>query len=159
MADVSSHHDIDMPKADRFAMAQRQMGSVAHAPQVLIVDDEPEIRHSVRVLLEDAGYAITEAPDGFAALEMLRASKIPHVVLLDLMMPRLDGHGVLGVVAGDRRLTERHRFIVMTAANRTLPLAFANLLTSLAIPVIGKPFDLDELLEAVRRAASDLPRS
>jgi CheY-like chemotaxis protein len=139
-------------------MARRETdGGGNDAPRVLIVDDEAEIRHSIRFLLEDAGYVIQEAADGLAGLEALRASPRPTVVLLDLMMPKLDGHGVLGVIAGDRQLSERHRFIVMTAANRTLPLAFANLLSSLRITVVEKPFDLDGLLEAVARATSDLP--
>jgi CheY-like chemotaxis protein len=140
-------------------MARRasQGGDGTNAPRVLIVDDEPDIRQSVRILLEDAGYHIQEAPDGLAALEILRTSPHPMVVLLDLMMPKLDGHGVLGVIAGDRHLAERYRYIVMSATNRTLPLPFATLLTSLRILVVPKPFDLDILLDAVARAARDLP--
>ena len=140
-------------------MARRasQSGDGTSAPRVLIVDDEPDIRQSVRILLEDAGYHIEEAADGLAALEILRSSPHPMVVLLDLMMPKLDGHGMLGVIAGDRRLAERHRYIVMSATHRTLPLPFATLLTSLRITVVAKPFDLDTLLDAVARTAHDLP--
>ncbi|HEX6123168.1 MAG TPA: response regulator [Ktedonobacterales bacterium] len=137
-------------------MATRETRDGTGTPRILIVDDEPEIRHSIRFLLEDAGYLTQEAPDGLAALEALRASAQPMVVLLDLMMPKLNGHGVLGVIAGNRDLTDRNRYIVMTAASRTLPLPLATMLTTMRITVITKPFDLDTLLDAVARAVNDL---
>jgi CheY-like chemotaxis protein len=78
------------------------------------------------------------------------------VVLLDLMMPKLDGAGVLGVVAGDRHLANQHAFVLVTATSQTLTLAFVNLLTNLAVPVLHKPFDIEALLDHVQRAAGRL---
>ena len=116
---------------------------------VLIVDDDISIRETLRYLLEDAGYNVDEAQDGLHALDYLRTSSTPVIVLLDLMMPRLDGAGLLGVVAGDTRRLNRHRYILMTAGHQTLSLAFAHLLSDLAVPVVFKPFDVDRLLEVV----------
>jgi CheY-like chemotaxis protein len=123
---------------------------------VLLVDDDQAIRETLRLVLEDAGYQVQEASDGIAALQALRDAPNGMVVLLDLMMPKLDGAGVLGAVAGDRRLAKRHTFILTTATHQTLSLAFVNLLTNLAVPVVRKPFELDELLAIVERAAQRL---
>ncbi len=120
---------------------------------VLIVDDDEAIRETLRFTLEDAGYTVEEERDGLAALQRLRQSQVPMVVLLDLMMPGLDGAGVLGAIAGDGKLLKRYAFVLITASNRTLTLAFANLLSSLSVPVINKPWDVELLLKAVASAA------
>ena len=62
---------------------------------VCIVEDDEDIRTTLRFLLEDAGYSIREAANGVVALELLRSASSPMVVLLDLMLPILDGAGVL----------------------------------------------------------------
>lgn len=123
---------------------------------VLVVDDDEGIRETLRFALEDANYSVHEAIDGAAALEMLRISKQPMVVLLDLMMPGLDGAGVLGVVSSDRRLATQFAYILVTASSKTLPLAFVNLLTNLEVPILSKPFEIDVLLDTVDRAAARL---
>jgi DNA-binding response OmpR family regulator len=56
----------------------------------LVVDDEPAIRELCRVTLELEGFEVVEAGDGEAALEQVKAH-VPHIVFLDLMMPRMDG--------------------------------------------------------------------
>jgi CheY-like chemotaxis protein len=126
------------------------MGAVT---RVLVVDDDEGIRETIRFALEDMGYTVTEAADGLTALQRLRAGKERMVVVLDLMMPGLDGAGVLGVVAADARLSSQYSFVLMTANTRTLTLAFATLLQNLSIPVLAKPFDVDVLLNAVAAAA------
>jgi signal transduction histidine kinase/DNA-binding response OmpR family regulator len=63
-------------------------------PRLLIVDDEPALRTSLAELLQEEGFAVETAEDGLAALERLGAGP-PDVLLLDLMMPRLDGFAVL----------------------------------------------------------------
>lgn len=123
---------------------------------VLVVDDDEPIRDTLRSVLEDAGHAVTDAPDGVAALDVLRASPHRMVVLLDLRMPGMDGAGLLDTVAGDRTLATRHAYILMTANLQTLTLSFANLLTTLSVPVLRKPFDLDVVLDTVEQAAARL---
>jgi len=58
---------------------------------VLIVEDHPELRRSLTDLLQEAGYAVTSAADGQEALAALRTAPPPDLILLDLMMPVMDG--------------------------------------------------------------------
>jgi CheY-like chemotaxis protein len=121
-------------------------------PQVLVVDNDEAIRETARFLLEDEGYEVIEAPDGAAALDLLRMSDQPMVVLLDIVMPRLSGVELLQLVGRDERLI-CHAFVVWTASRVPVP---AELLASLDAPLVPKPFDVDELLEVVARAAERL---
>jgi CheY-like chemotaxis protein len=75
---------------------------------VCIVEDDEDIRATLRYLLEDAGYRTVEAANGLAALQLLRTSSSRLVVLLDLMLPVLDGAGVLAAVVEDPGLITRH---------------------------------------------------
>jgi DNA-binding response OmpR family regulator len=129
------------------------------AQRVLVVDDDDAIRHALRLLLEDEGLVVGEAADGHVALAILRAASDPYVVLLDQMMPHLDGFGVLSAIAEDARLRSRHSVLLMTACPRTLPPALVRLASSLAVPIIAKPFEADEMIATVtahaRRLAAD----
>ena len=58
--------------------------------QVLVVDDEEEIRHAIEIYLKNEGITVIQAKDGIEALEKLQEQTI-HLILLDVMMPRLDG--------------------------------------------------------------------
>jgi CheY-like chemotaxis protein len=120
----------------------------------LIVDDDAMIRETLRLLLEDAGYAIvSEAPNGREALRLLRAAPHSLVVLLDLFMPEFDGQQVLETVDADARLARRHAFVLMTAHMRTLPLPLVAVLKRLDAPVLYKPFgDIDAILAALAKA-------
>ena len=126
--------------------------------EVLVVDDEADIREALRLILENAGYAVSEAPDGRPALAHLQAAADGLIVLLDLRMPGMDGIALLETVAAARDgLIRRHAFVLMTArAGRTLPLALATWLQELRVPVLSKPFDLDDLLAVVQYAADRL---
>ena len=121
----------------------------ARKPSVLVVDDDASIRETLHELLADAGYVVNEARDGLKALDHLRKAPEPVIVLLDLMMPRMDGAAVLGAVAGDSGRLRRHAYIMMTAGHQTLSLAFAHLLSDLDVQVIYKPFDIDRLLDLI----------
>lgn len=122
---------------------------------VLVVDDDEAIRDTLAFALEDEGYDIRTACDGEQALEILRAWREPAVVLLDLMMPRMSGADVLCAVEGDPALA-LHAFILVTAAERSLPLPLVERLTRLAVPVLPKPFDLRVLLGRVMQATNRL---
>lgn len=124
--------------------------------RVLVVDDDQAIRDALRLALEEEGYTVAEAADGVIALDMLRASDERQVVLLDFRMPRMNGGAVLTAVESDVQLARRDAFILITANLATLPLSVATLLLRLDVPVISKPFDMDELLDAVEAAARRL---
>jgi CheY-like chemotaxis protein len=124
--------------------------------RVLVVDDDDQIRDTARDSLEEGGYTVTLARDGADALRVIRGARDRLVVLLDLRMPGLDGSGVLGVVSADHTLARQHAYILMTADHGTMTLPFANLLADLKVPVLKKPWDLDELLGSVADAEDRL---
>ncbi len=74
----------------------------SHAP-ILVVDDDPKILQLVRTYLEREGFVVTTAADGFAAVAALRRS-LPRLMVLDLMLPALDGVAVLRVARADSNL-------------------------------------------------------
>lgn len=125
-----------------------------HATRILVVDDDAAIRKALRMVLEDEGYLVSEASDGARALEYLRSCSEPVVVLLDFMMPRMDGAAVLRAVVADTRLATRNAYVLVSANYNTIARSCASLLASLDAPVLPKPLDLDELLETVQEEAS-----
>src|SRR5258708_11348771 len=128
-----------------------------NAMHVLVVDDDRDIRGTLRVALEDAGYTVHEAPDGLIAMDLLLTSPAPLVVLLDLMMPRMTGSEILELFANDAVWARRHAFIVLTAAaGRSGVVQLQPLLQQLTIPLLPKPYDIDALLEAVHAAEQRL---
>jgi len=72
-------------------------------PTVLVVDDERNIRDLLRMYLEVEGYEVLEAPDGAVALQMLDGPTEPDLVILDLMLPGLDGWEVCRRIRSGRR--------------------------------------------------------
>lgn len=149
-------NDFDLKKTYERSGEEVSEARAEHAAGVLIVDDDRAIRETLRFMLEDADYDVRDAADGLAALEVLRASRQPLVVLLDLMMPRLDGLGVLRAVSDDRDLATRHAYIVVTANLQAFTPAFTSLLSWMDAEVLRKPFDMDVLLDQVDRAARRL---
>ena len=109
---------------------------------VLVVEDEPDLRSLIVVVLGMRGYAVRQASHGLAALEHLSAEWRPDVIVTDRMMP---------VMGGDE-LVERLRANHATADIPILMLS-ANPPAEPAVPVMRKPFDLDELCDLVGRLA------
>ena len=124
---------------------------------VLVVDDDRNLRRLVAVALEAEGYDVLKAQNGIEALNVMCTTMQPLVVLLDLQMPQLGGAGVLGAVTADKKLTTRNRYMLMTGNSRNLPVALANLLVSLHVPILAKPFKVDQLLEMVAQSVRTLP--
>ncbi len=116
---------------------------------VLVVDDEPAVRYTVRALLEDAGHRVVEQADGQAALDYWRgAGEPPPVVIADLAMPRLDG---LGLLRGLMALPHPPRVILLTAHGDERTAVAA--MKAGAWDYLRKPFEIEELLSVVHRAA------
>lgn len=125
-------------------------------PCVLVVEDDDDTRATLRLALEDAAaYPVAEAADGAQALAQLRARADRVVVLLDLLMPGVDGLQVLRAAATEP-LVGRHAFILMTADGRPPSPRLSALLTRLQVPTVSKPFDMDHLLDVVAEAATRL---
>jgi CheY-like chemotaxis protein len=122
-------------------------------PPVLIVDNEASIRRLLRLILTRAGHQVTEAPNGRAALDWMRACDEPAVVLLATMMPTAAIEAaVLAATegAGDRA----HACVLLTAMPESLPPALRPLLAAHAIPMVGAPFLAKDLLDAVSSATA-----
>jgi two-component system, OmpR family, KDP operon response regulator KdpE len=119
-------------------------------PRVLVVDDEPQIRRSLRVALRANGYEVEEAATGVAALEQA-ATRPPELVILDLSLPDLDGVEVC------RRLREWTQLPVIILSANGEDEAKVRALDEGADDYVTKPFSVTELLArmrvAVRRAA------
>ena len=112
---------------------------------ILVVDDDEDMRGLVRRLLERAGYAVREAADGHAALRELFASP-PDLVLLDVMMPEVDGFTVCRKIKEDAKLKDLP-VIFLTAKGGGEALAEG--FESGAIMYINKPFTANKLLTIV----------
>lgn len=112
---------------------------------VLVVDDEPQVAWVLTWSLEAEGYRTLTARDGVAALRAIREHR-PHLMLLDIMMPTMDGWSVLEEM---RRLPdeERPRVVVVSALASLRDRARAAELGADAF--VPKPFDVGELLEVV----------
>ena len=124
------------------------MTETAARTRVLVVDDEADVRELCRVNLEFAGYDVLEAGDGLDALDVL-ARQSADVVLLDLMMPRMDGWAFLRHVKEDNRLATIP-VVLLTA--RTAEEDQILGLQEGAIDYIAKPFNPLTLAEQVEKA-------
>jgi CheY-like chemotaxis protein len=113
-------------------------------PSVLVCDDEPNLRELIRVSL-GPGWTVREAGDGEEAL-MLARSLEPDLVILDLMMPRLNGLDVLSRLKADPGLA-RTRVLVVTAQ----PASEVEAREHGADGVIVKPFAPEDLAELAAR--------
>jgi len=113
--------------------------------KILIADDEPHIRRILQFLLDQAGYRVVTASHGREALEVL-ARERPDLVLLDVMMPHLDGFAVLERLRQDRE-TQRLPVIMLTARHESN--ARVKGLRGGANDYVAKPFDHDELLARI----------
>jgi len=134
--------------------------------RVLIIDDEAPIRLLCRVNLEAEGMEVIEASDGKSGIEKARneaRNERPDVILLDVMMPRLDGWDVAEVLVRDE-LTKQMPIIFLTARAEVRDRARG--LDIGGIEYITKPFNplelaplIEALMERIRRDGIDLLRS
>jgi CheY-like chemotaxis protein len=117
--------------------------------RVLIVEDVEDIRSCVTDVLEDHGYRVACAADGVEALSWLQAAKeLPDVILLDLMMPRMDGYQFRAEQSADARLSSIP-VLLMTAAGD----CDAKAREVGACGFLKKPFrDIETILGEVERA-------
>ena len=120
---------------------------------VLVVDDDEPMRRLVSMVLEDDEWDVLEAKNGIEALAILRSSPSHLVVLLDWMMPEMSGEDVLEVVNSDRVLATRHAYALITANAALLTAHMRDLLRELSVPLIAKPFSIQDILCIVENQA------
>ncbi len=113
--------------------------------KILIIEDNNDIRESTAEILELSGYVVMQADNGIKGVELAFQSR-PDLILCDIMMPELDGYGVLSFL-GKNAATDSIPFIFLTAkAERT---DFRKGIEMGAGDYLIKPFDEIELLQAI----------
>ena len=119
-------------------------------PGILLVEDNAEIRASLREVLELEGMTVDEAGDGAQALARLRGGPAPSLLLLDLMMPVMDGWDVLEALRGSGPDARPDLPVVVVSG---VGEAFS-VGARYGCEVLQKPVDIGRLLDAVRRHAA-----
>jgi CheY-like chemotaxis protein len=120
-----------------------RVGTPRPAPTVLIVEDDPDLREMMAQLLTLEGLRASTAVNGLDALDYLRRSRKPQVILLDLMMPVMDGWEFRRQQRTDARLADIP-VVVLSAFDEARTDEVA------ASAVLKKPLDFDRLLRIVR---------
>jgi CheY-like chemotaxis protein len=116
----------------------------------LVVDDDPDIRRMLQELLEAENYRVLSARNGGEALRYVATHPTPLLMLLDLMMPEVDGYTVLRELRADAALRTRCRVVVMSASEHLDAGGLDG-----ADGALAKPFDLMDLLDTVDVLARD----
>lgn len=115
---------------------------------VLAVDDSAPIREMIYTVLTDKGYRVETASDGKSALIHLRAASEPYIVLLDVVMPLLDGIEVIHEIEADPHLSSYHHQIILMSS--TVRMSQPDIPAS--VVQLAKPFTRQRLLEIVAAA-------
>ena len=118
-------------------------------PSVLLVEDDAEVRTSVAEILELEGFSVDTAVHGQQALDKLRSGAVPNVLLLDLMMPVMNGLELLQHLRAESEL--RAPPVIVLSANRGYEAEDLGVAA-----VVRKPFDIDELGELIAAAAQEV---
>jgi CheY-like chemotaxis protein len=112
---------------------------------ILVVEDDPAIRRLVAMVLQRQGYRIDAAADGLEAVTKLGAADY-DVIVLDLMMPNLDGFTFLNTVAAQE--PDRLQKVIVTSA--ASPAVIRERMKGKPFSLLPKPFDIGELVDRVR---------
>ena len=115
-------------------------------PKILIVDDEPDLLSVLRFGLEAEGFEVTDASDGVRGLELAR-TLAPDLIVLDLMLPRMDGYKVCRALKFDDRYRRIPVFILSARSGETdrrLALDLG------ADEYMAKPYEVRELVARIR---------
>jgi chemosensory pili system protein ChpA (sensor histidine kinase/response regulator) len=113
--------------------------------EILILEDEKDIRDVIRDFLESESYKVETASNGIEALKYLSQSKMPDLILLDMKMPEMDGWGFATEFYS--KYNHSAPLLVMTAAAEVEERAQE----VRANDYLGKPFDLEELSQKIKK--------
>ena len=114
--------------------------------RILIVDDEPDLRSVLRFGLEAAGFEVNEAADGEQGLQMA-CDTLPDLIVLDLMLPRMDGYKVCRALKFDDRYRQIPVFILSARTGETDRRLTLDLC---ADAYVTKPYEMKDLIERIR---------
>jgi CheY-like chemotaxis protein len=114
---------------------------------VLVIEDNLEIRENMCEILELEGFMVIAATNGTAGLQMA-TEDLPHIILCDILMPSLDGYGVLTAIRKNPE-TENIPFIYVTASAEKGEIKLA--MDMGADGYVRKPFDVSDLIEVINK--------
>ncbi len=117
--------------------------------KILMVEDEADIREAVQSSLTSRGYTVIIAVDGEEGLRKVRSEK-PDLVLLDIVMPKIDGWQVLKAIRSDADMVTRELPVVMLTANRETS-SLIESQSQKATDYLMKPFDIEKLMRFIHR--------
>ena len=124
-----------------------------NAGPILLIDDDKDICDLLRLVLENEGYQVIVAADGLSAWQQLRAGLLPGLMILDWMMPRMDGEQFLKTVNCNRSLA-KVPVLVMSGND-----AIQNGRPEKNLRrYLKKPVELDELLQVVAQLLAESPK-
>jgi CheY-like chemotaxis protein len=133
-------------------METSSAGSTATAPSVLVVDDEPSIREVLADTLSEEGWSVVAAGDGKEAFKHLESGLRPTAIVLDIMMPRMNGHEFMEALRSDPRTGSIPVIQISAGRYSAIPGIAARL---------EKPFRIERLLHLLDTyaLAAQAPRS
>jgi two-component system chemotaxis response regulator CheY len=118
-------------------------------PNILLVEDDDQLRGTLKMLLTSAGYEVSEAADGTRVFAMHQQQRF-DLVITDVVMPDIDG---LAVIMGLRRIDKDVRIIAMSGGGQGKGEDYLRIAQKLGADLtLSKPFANQELLEAVHKA-------
>jgi DNA-binding response OmpR family regulator len=129
------------------------MSETVKKARILIVEDERSILETMRFALEQAGYECLLAHDGPQGITLARV-EMPDLILLDIMLPKLNGYQVCRLLKQDRRFS---RIPVIMVTARTQDRDYVQGKECGADDYLTKPFEFPELLQVVERHLSAAP--
>lgn len=132
--------------------APEQVARPGRTPRILLVDDEADIRLSLRVMLEEVGFKVSEAEDGMWAAQKLKEGAF-DLMILDVMMPHMDGYDLLRSLPSEQ--LQRLPVIILSARNQDREVDLG--LELGAARYMVKPFDIKAVLTAISELIVDLP--
>jgi CheY-like chemotaxis protein len=127
----------------------------------LLVDADEPARDTLRQILEEAGYTVSQVADGLATLDLLRLNlsrKRPHrlVVMVSQALPQLDGASLLRAIADDPHLATHHAYVLLTQSEGPAFHVDEPSLPNLTIAEMPQPLEPAAVVDIVARAASGL---
>lgn len=118
--------------------------------QILLIDDEPDLRQCLAEFLQDEGFTVTQAENGKRALEILTAGAMPQLILLDYMMPVMDGKTFCAEFQKVEKWLGKIPVVLLTAAR-----VEQEIMSSMKVnEQLSKPLDIALFLDAVKKYCS-----
>lgn len=124
-------------------------------PKILVVDDDPGVRELCNLVLTNEGYTVFEAEDATAGIASAREN-LPDLVLLDWMLPGLDGIDALRALKGSGK-TSQIPIVMLTALDGLPQITMATF--GGADGYVTKPFEVNDLLSLIRRFTQKPPEA